>query len=181
MTTENQTTLTAAELIENEHGRFHPELLPLPEDGNVIEWVKQRGLKVQIVEVEDTHFYMSEWNPISNYEGAVLVAVFRTNEFEPSDYTAVFAYEDTSENRQIKLKRLGVRLERDSGMAAVYIKTWYDNQIADIEEAARAKSNVVRIGDVEITDPAQIKWLTLGMKTAVGVLNDCPVDVDWNR
>lgn len=181
MTTENQTTLTAAELIENEHGLYHPELLPLPEDGNVIEWVKQRDLKVQIVEVEDTDFYMSEWKPISNYEGAVLVAVFRTHEFEPSDYTAVFAYEDTSENRQIKLKRLGIRLERDSGMAAVYIKTWYDHYIAEIEKAADTRANSIRIGDAEITDPEQIKWFALGMRTAAGVLSDCPVSVDWNQ
>ncbi len=180
MTTENQTPLTAAELIENEHGRFHPSL-PIENNMQPIKWIKEHGMKAQIVEIEDAEHSLSEWHPESDYEGAFPVAIFQPNEWDDESFTAIFAYEDSHANREIKLKRLAEQLHESDDGAAAYIKLWFDHYMAQIEKAANTDAQKIDIGGTVITDPQQIKFFNFGMIVAISQLNDCPVDVDWNR
>ncbi len=111
-------TLLPADLIENHQGRFHPEL-KLENGCKPAAWIKKHGLKAYVVEIEDAEFSINDWTPESKYQGAFPVAIFQRAEWAEGDYTAIFAYENTQENRKIKLKTLAENLNEES--AAAYI------------------------------------------------------------
>lgn len=180
MTEQKKTTptLLPADLIENDQGRFHPEL-KLENGCNPTAWIKEHGLKAYIVEIEDADFSINYWKPEPKYQGAFPVAIFQREAWAEGDYTAIFAYENTQENRKIKLQTLAENLNEES--AAAYISLWHEIQIHDIETAARTDANKVCVGEVEITDPEQIKWFNIGMLTAASLVSDCPVSVDANK
>ncbi|WP_111639949.1 hypothetical protein [Marinomonas shanghaiensis] len=176
--TEQKKTLLPAELIENDQGRFHPEL-KLENGCKPVAWIKEHGLKAHIVEIEDADFSINYWTPESNYQGAFPVAIFQREAWAEGDYTAIFAYENTQENRKIKLKTLGENLNQES--AAAYISLWHEIQIHDIETAARTDATKVSFGEFELTEPEQVKWFKVGMLMAASLVRDCPVSVDANK
>ena len=136
MTEQKKTTptLLPADLIENDQGRFHPEL-KLENGCNPTAWIKEHGLKAYIVEIEDADFSINYWKPEPKYQGAFPVAIFQREAWAEGDYTAIFAYENTQENRKIKLQTLAENLNEES--AAAYIR------LLRLEDALRIEMSAI--------------------------------------